>query len=103
MSNSYLNDIKNFPEETKKEFLLILKKNLNEFFTKIEIAIQNQDAEAISQLVHKVMPTLIMLELKTSQDFFTNLKSNKNNLNNISQLLLDLTNEKQKVTANGWL
>lgn len=103
MTNSYLNDIKNFPEETRKEFLLVLKKNLTEFFSKIEIAIQTKDIEAINQLVHKVNPTLIMLELDAALQFFTMVKETKIDTDNIEELLIQLITQKKSIQKQGWL
>lgn len=103
MKNSYLNDIENFPEETKKEFLQVLKNNLTTFFNEMEIAIKNSDIDTIRKLIHKVSPTLIMLELESAQQFFSTLKESITDPNLIQSLLLQLNIEKKQIEEKGWI
>ncbi|MES2837861.1 MAG: hypothetical protein V4667_10085 [Bacteroidota bacterium] len=103
MHKSYLDYINEYPEETKKEFLLIVKASFNTFFSEIEVAIKNKDTDTILKLIHKEFPTLIMLELKSAQQFFSQLKDTTITSSNCYEILTKVNQEKNQIINQGWL
>ena len=84
--------------------MAIVKKNLTTFFLKLENALKSNDIDAIKKIIHKVSPTVKMLELDSLNVLLIEIGRLENiNSDVLSDLLNQLKLEKKIVADKGWI
>lgn len=96
-TNKILDHINNLSDNDKLEFVNLVKKNLNVFFNKLEIAIKSKDFIEINQLLHKIKPTTIMLEFNELKEFINALEMQIET----NELQIDISCNKLQIEKSG--
>ena len=103
-SKTFLNDINNLSAVERAEFVDIVKTNLSKFFYNLEAAIVSKNIPEINQLLHKVKPSVFMLELNELSHFISEIEKHyESNHIQIESLLNQLQTEKVALFKLGWI